>query len=210
VASNPGHLLWSGAVDPDRARKTAKRLLADDMWSGWGIRTMSADHPSYNPFSYQLGSVWPHDNVIAAAGFRRYGMDREAANVVRATFDAAARFRSSRLPELFAGIERDTSNFPVQYLGANVPQAWASGAVIHAMGVLLGFEADAVHRNLTLRPILPEWLPHVHLSALGLGRSRVELEVTRGADGSPALNVLRADGVDLRLDTSPPPLANFI
>ncbi|MGH9054769.1 MAG: amylo-alpha-1,6-glucosidase, partial [Acidimicrobiales bacterium] len=210
VTSNPGHLLWSGAIEVDRARKTAQRLLEGDMWSGWGIRTISADHPCYNPFSYQLGSVWPHDNVIAAAGLRRYGMDREAARVVRATFDAAARFRSSRLPELFAGIERDTSDFPVQYLGANVPQAWASGAVIHAMGVLMGFEADATHRSLALRPALPEWLPHVHLSALGLGRSHVELEVTRQADGSPSLKVLRADGVELRLDTTAPPLANFV
>ncbi|MGH8301111.1 MAG: amylo-alpha-1,6-glucosidase, partial [Steroidobacteraceae bacterium] len=110
VASNPAHLLWCGAVEPDRARETAQRLPAGDMWSGWGVRTISSGHPSYNLFSYQLGSVWPHDNVIAAAGFRRDGLDQEATKVIRATFDAAARFRTYRLPELFAGIERDTSN----------------------------------------------------------------------------------------------------
>ncbi len=207
VASNPAHLLWSGAVDPDRARRTAQRLLADDMWSGWGIRTISADHPSYNPFSYQVGSVWPHDNVIAAAGFRRYGLDDEAAQVVRAVFAAATRFRSSRLPELFAGIERDASNFPVQYLGANVPQAWASGAVIHAVDVLMGYQADAAGHRLTLRPFLPDWLLHVHLSGLGVGRSRLELAVTRAPHGPPALDVSRADGVEVTLDVPAPPAA---
>ncbi|MGH9075087.1 MAG: amylo-alpha-1,6-glucosidase, partial [Acidimicrobiales bacterium] len=131
VASNPGHLLWQHAVVPERAARVARRLLAPDMWSGWGIRTLSAAHATYNPFSYQLGSVWPHDNAIAAAGFRSYGLDAEAARVARGLFDAASRFASCRLPELFAGLERDPAGFPVQYLGANVPQAWASGAVVH-------------------------------------------------------------------------------
>ena len=210
VASNAAHLLWSGAVEPERARKTVQRLLADDMWSGWGIRTLSSDHPSYNPFSYQLGSVWPHDNVIAAAGFRRYGMDQEASRVIRAIFEAATRFRSFRLPELFAGIQRDPSDFPVQYRGANVPQAWASGAVIHAMNVLVGCEADAAGRRLTVHPALPEWLPRVHLSALGVGRSRVELEVTRAPDGSATLEVPRSDGIDVRLDERRAPVARFV
>lgn len=202
VASNPGHLLWAGAVDPERARRSAKRLLNDDMWSGWGIRTLSSHHPAYNPFSYQLGSVWPHDNVIAAAGFRRYGLDGEAAQVVKGIFDASARFRSFRLPELFAGIERDQGDFPVQYLGANVPQAWASGSIIHAMEVLLGLEADGSRRTLTLRPALPEWLPEVRVSSLGIGESRVSLTVTRGDDGSPSLRVDQAPGVDVRLDSA--------
>ncbi|MGH9099696.1 MAG: amylo-alpha-1,6-glucosidase [Acidimicrobiales bacterium] len=204
VASNPGHLLWAGAVDPERARRSARRLLAADMWSGWGIRTLSSQHPRYNPFSYQLGSVWPHDNVIAAAGFRRYGLDTEAAQVVKGVFDASARFRSSRLPELFAGIERDEGNFPVQYLGANVPQAWASGAVIHAIDVLMGFEADAQRRSLTLRPALPDWLPELRVSSLGVGSSRVSLVVRRGRDGSSTVEVSEAGGLSVQLGTTPP------
>jgi glycogen debranching enzyme len=193
VASNPGHLLWSGAIEESRGRRVAARLMADDMWSGWGIRTLSTAHPSYNPFSYQLGSVWPHDNVIAAAGMRRYGMDDEAVRVIRAVFDAAERFRSMRLPELFAGLHRGPDSFPVQYLGANVPQAWASGAVIHALAVILGLEADAPAGELRLRPALPDWLTEVRLTKLGVGRSAVDLTVRR-ATGSNHELVIEQDG----------------
>ncbi len=143
VASNPGYLLWLGVVPPDRGQRVARRLLAADMWSGWGIRTLSAGHASYNPFSYQRGSVWPHDNTFAAAGFRSYGIDEGVHLVARGLFDAAAHFASHRLPELFAGLERDPGSFPVQYLGANVPQAWAAGAVTHLLATLMGLEADS-------------------------------------------------------------------
>src|SRR5262249_51140033 len=88
VASNPGHLLQSGIVPPERAGRVVARLLADDMWSGWGVRTLSSDHPAYNPFSYQNGSVWPHDNAMIAGGFRRYGFAPEAAKVAKATLAA--------------------------------------------------------------------------------------------------------------------------
>ena len=199
VASNPAHLLWCGAVDPDRARRTAERLLADDMWSGWGIRTLSSQHPSYNPYSYQLGSVWPHDNVIAAAGLRRYGLDHQAAGVIRAVFDAAARFRSARLPELFAGLEREPGGFPAQYLGANVPQAWAAGAVIQAVDVLLGLDADASQGRLTLRPALPDWLSQIRLSKLGIGSRNVDLIVSRQPDGSHSLETGRTERLNVGL-----------
>ncbi|HZU74259.1 MAG TPA: glycogen debranching N-terminal domain-containing protein [Acidimicrobiales bacterium] len=199
VASNPGHLLWCGVVDAGRAQRTAERLLADDMWTGWGIRTLSSQHPSYNPFSYQLGSVWPHDNVIAAAGFRRYGLDDQAARVIRGIFDAAARFRSARLPELFAGLQRGPGSFPVQYLGANVPQAWAAGAVIQAVDVLLGLEADAPGGRLTLRPALPDWLSEVGLTGLGVGPASVDLIATRQADGSHRLEVGGAGSLEVAL-----------
>ncbi|TMK88342.1 MAG: amylo-alpha-1,6-glucosidase, partial [Actinobacteria bacterium] len=173
VTSNPGHLLWAGVVDPDRARRVARRLLAADMWSGWGVRTLSARHPAYNPFSYQLGSVWPHDNAICAAGFRNYGLDDEAAQVARAVFDAADRFHARRLPELYSGLARDPGGFPVQYLGANVPQAWAAGSVVHLVTALLGLRADAPSGLLDLRPFLPDWLDEVTLENLRLGDAAV-------------------------------------
>jgi len=115
VASNPGHCLWSRIVPPERAHRVVSRLLQRDMWSGWGIRTLSSQNPAYNPLSYQCGSVWPHDNGIIAVGFKQYGFAEEAARVVRAVSDAGSYFALYQMPELYAGIEREDSNFPVQY-----------------------------------------------------------------------------------------------
>lgn len=205
VASNPGQVLWSGVVDPGRARRAGARLLASDMWSGWGIRTLSAAHPAYNPLSYQLGSVWPHDNAIAAAGMRSYGLDAEAARVARGLFDAAGCFVAHRLPELFAGLERDRGGFPVQYLGANVPQAWASGAALHLIAILLGMQADAPAGILRLHPALPAWLPEVCLEGLRVGSARVDLQVRRQADGRHQLAVDRRRGrLEVCLAEGPP------
>jgi glycogen debranching enzyme len=182
VASNPGHMLWSGIVPADRAGRVVERLLAPDMWSGWGIRTLSSEHPGYNPFSYHTGSIWPHDNAIIADGFRRYGFDREAAKIAKGTFDAAERFQVNRLPELFAGLQREQGSFPVQYLGANVPQAWAAGAVIRLVAILAGVEARSgpdgslIHVN----PALPDWLPKLRLSNLRAGRGSLTISLEDG------------------------------
>jgi glycogen debranching enzyme len=199
VASNPGHLLWQRAVDPARAASVVLRLLADDLWSGWGIRTLSADHVAYDPLSYQLGSVWPHDNAIIAAGFRAYGFDAEAARVAAAIFDATAMFASQRPPELFAGFARDPGGFPVQYLGANVPQAWSSGALFHLVTMLLGLEADAHARVLRVHPALPEWMDEVTLRQLRVGGSTIDLRVARRADGGHVIDVL-SDSQGLQVD----------
>ena len=180
VASNPGHLLWSGAVAEDRAAGVVQRLLADDMWSGWGVRTLSADHPSYNPFSYQRGSVWPHDNAILAAGFLRYGYRDGAWRVARALFDAAERFQQLRLPEVFAGLRRDPGSFPAQYLGANVPQAWASGAVVHLMSSLSGLSPNAADGRLHVSPAVPPWLAPVNLTGVRVGGATVDLHLSAG------------------------------
>lgn len=182
VASNAGHLLASGIVPADRARRVADRLMAPDMWSGWGIRTLSADHPAYNPFSYHTGSVWPHDNAIIAGGFRHYGLDAEAARVARGLFDAAERFASNRLPELFAGLPRQEGSFPVQYLGANVPQAWASGAIFRLVAILCGIHAttDLSGSRLYLNPALPDWLPELTIRNLRAGRGSLALRFFDG------------------------------
>jgi len=179
VASNQGHLLWAEAITGDRAARVVTRLLQADMWSGWGVRTLSTAHVAYNPLSYQLGSVWPHDNAILARGFARYGHGAEAGEIAHAQFDAAERFQYRRLPEVYAGLARDEASFPVQYLGANVPQAWASGAVIHLLSALLDLQPDAANKHLVLRPALPAWLDEIELTNLRIGNASVDLRVTR-------------------------------
>ena len=104
--------------------------MADDMWSGWGVRTLSAKHAAYNPYDYQLGAVWPHDNGLIAVGLKRYGFDDYAARIAGGLIDAGSRFMLDRMPEVFAGTSRSESPFPIQYLGANVPQAWGSGKIL--------------------------------------------------------------------------------
>jgi glycogen debranching enzyme len=140
--------------------------------------------------------VWPHDNAILANGFRRYGHDEPAWRVARAMLDAAARFQFDRLPEVFAGLDRDPGGFPAQYLGANVPQAWASGAVIHLVSMLLGVEPDAAHRALQISPTLPDWLDELHLEGLRVGPARFDLHLTNSG--------IQATGSDLIKITSRP------
>ncbi|HEX9092791.1 MAG TPA: hypothetical protein VF902_02295, partial [Coriobacteriia bacterium] len=178
VASNAGHCLASGIVPADRAGRVVERLLADDMWSGWGIRTLASSHPYYNPFSYHTGSVWPHDNAMIAGGFRRYGFDAEAARVARGIFDAAERFPLNRLPELFSGIERDPGGFPVPYLGASAPQAWAAASVFRLVAVLCGIHARVApdrQRELYVNPALPDWLPELTITHLRAGKGAMNL-----------------------------------
>ena len=146
-------------VPADRARRVVERLMKPDMWSGWGIRTLSANHPAYNPHSYQNGSVWPHDNGIIATGFRRYGFATEASRIARDSSEAAKYFILHQVSELYAGIYRNPTNFPVQYLGANVPQAWAAGSVF-AFLTTSGFQPDAPNKRLFVDPVLPERLPN--------------------------------------------------
>ena len=140
ITSNPGHCLWSGIVDDDKAPKVAERLVAPDMFNGWGIRTLSSDMARYNPETYHNGSVWPHDNSIIAAGLARYGFAEEANLVAAALIEASAGFPDHRLPELFAGYPRREYSVPVPYPTAHSPQAWASGAVIHLLETFLGLQ----------------------------------------------------------------------
>lgn len=192
VASNVGHCLWSGIVRPDRARRVVERLMAPDMWSGWGIRTLSAEHPSYNPYSYQNGSIWPHDNAIIALGFRRYGFAAEAGRIARDLNEAASHFALNQMPELYAGLTRTMNGFPVQYIGANVPQAWAAGSVFMTMHAMLGLRPDAPNGRLEIDPVLPPWLPDLTLLGLRLGNESFDIHFRREADGT-SYEVLRGD-----------------
>ena len=139
--SNMGHLLWSGIVSPERAAKVVEQLLGEDMFSGWGIRTLSNEDHAFNPIGYHTGTVWPHDNSIIAEGFRRYGF-RDEANVVIVAMLEAARFTNYRLPEAFAGYPRAASGFPVRYPTACSPQAWATAAPFLFLRTMLGMDAE--------------------------------------------------------------------
>jgi glycogen debranching enzyme len=179
VASNVGQCLWSRIVAPERAGTVVKRLMRKDMWSGWGIRTLSAEHPSFNPYNYQCGAVWPHDNSLIAMGMRRYGFAAEAAAVARDISGAASHFLLNQLPELYGGLQRDSMSFPVQYLGANVPQAWAAGTPFMLLQAMLGLQQDAPRGKLYVDPALPDWLPDVTLTDLRLGRRRFDIRFWR-------------------------------
>ena len=193
VASNVGHCLWSGIVPPDRAKRVVERLMAPDMWSGWGIRTLSANHVSFNPYNYQTGAIWPHDNAIIAAGFRRYGFAAEAAAIARCISDAASHFQLNQLPELYAGLQRRMDSFPVQYIGANVPQAWAAGTPFVLLQVMLGIVPDAPANRLYVDPALPDWMPDITLYDLRLGKRVFDISFWR--DGKDTkFKVLKGDG----------------
>jgi len=192
VASNAGHCLWSGIVPPERAGRVVRRLMAPDMWSGWGIRTLSALHPAFNPYNYQTGSVWPHDNSIIALGFKRYGFGAEAARIARDISEAASHFQFYQLPELYTAIERDESSFPVQYLGANLPQAWAAGSVFALMQAMLGLQPDAPRGKLYVDPSMPAWLPDLTALDLRVGEARFDIRFWRDGEETQ-FEVLQGD-----------------
>ena len=186
IASNAGQVLWGGIADQEKAERTATRLLQEDMWSGWGIRTLSSKNPAYDPLAYQRGAIWPQDNGIIAAGFKRYGLVQEANQVIRAMFDAIERFDANRPPEVFAGLQRKgATDFPVLYPGgANIPQAWATGSIFMMLQTILGLRADASHKRLYVKPTLPEWLPEIELRNLHVGACSIDLRFWRKGNDS--------------------------
>ncbi|ACU53328.1 amylo-alpha-1,6-glucosidase [Acidimicrobium ferrooxidans DSM 10331] len=179
VASNPSHLLWAQVPSPERARAVADRLLAPDLFSGWGLRTLSSNHPAYNPLSYQRGSVWPHDNAIAIAGLAAYGLADHAHALATALLDAGTLFAGGRLPELFTGVDRDAGAYPRPYRLANAPQAWAAGAFALIVAALLGLAPNAAAGTLTVRPALPAWLDRITLTNLQIGDHTTTVTVER-------------------------------
>jgi glycogen debranching enzyme len=166
-SSNMGHLLWSGIVPPERVPKIVDQLLSEDLWSGWGVRTMASDAAAFNPISYHNGTVWPHDTALAAWGLARHGYTAEARRVGRALIEAAGHFDWS-LPEVFAGYSRDETPFPIAYPTAARPQAWAAGTPILLVRVLLGIEPDRERQRLvsTVTDELPSWLDGLRIEGV--------------------------------------------
>jgi glycogen debranching enzyme len=202
VTSNAAHCLYCGIVDDDKAALVAERLMAPDMFSGWGIRTLSSASPAYNPMSYHNGSVWPHDNAIAAAGLKRYGFDAETGRIATALLDVASGARDYRLPELFCGFDRDGSRATIAYPVACIPQAWAAAAPFMLLQALLGISADAPDKRLTVdRPRLPDWLSSLDISDIRVGPSRLSLSFRQTGSGSTGFSLLQQQG-DVRVTMS--------
>jgi glycogen debranching enzyme len=172
LTSNTGHLLWSGILDQGRAARVVERLMGDDMWSGWGIRTMSTKDGGYNPIEYHNGTVWPHDNALIAEGMRRYGFRDQAGAVVGAMLDAAGYF-DYLLPEVFAGHARSDTETPVEYPTACRPQAWAAGTPLLALRTLLGIDVD--DGEPAARPHVPEGMGRVVLREVPVRGKRRDL-----------------------------------
>lgn len=180
VNSNDGHLLAAGIVPVRKAAAVAARLMAPDMFSGWGVRTLSADHPAYNPFSYHRGSVWPVESGTIGLGLARYGRWGELHRLAEATFSAAALFEGHRLPEVLSGLPRDDAHpHPGIYPRSCSPQAWSASAVVLLVQCLLGFRAAAPVRTVLLDPHLPDWLPDVTLEGVQVGGATFDLTVRR-------------------------------
>jgi glycogen debranching enzyme len=167
ATSNMGHLLWSGILLPERVANVLDGLFGDDLWSGWGIRTMSAADAAYNPLSYHNGTVWPHDNSLIAWGLARHRCWPELHRLSRAMFDVAPHF-AWELPEVFSGIRRGESPFPVTYPTASRPQAWAAGTPVLLFQLLLGLEPDRARERLVTvaPPELPHWVGNARVTGI--------------------------------------------
>jgi glycogen debranching enzyme len=195
IGSNAGHCLATGIADAALVRRTAGRLMADDLFSGWGIRTLSSQHPAYNPYSYHRGSVWPVEQGTFAIGFTRYGLHDHIARLCRAQFEAAALFDYARLPELFGGHQRDADHpFPALYPQANSPQAWSSSVIFCFVQALLGLYPYAPLHMLLLDPHLPAWLPEITLHNLQVGHAAVTIRFYRTREGASDYQILDQRG----------------
>ena len=178
ISSNPGHLLWCGLPNPERALKTATHLMGEGLFSGWGLRTLTSSHTAYNPLSYQLGSVWPHDTALAAAGLQRYGASEHFHQLSHSLLGAARQFESERLPELFGGVSR-SEGLPIPYERANIPQAWAAASPILTAQLFLGLVPDAPETRCYLNPHLPDWLPELEVTNICIGQAKLSIKLSR-------------------------------
>jgi glycogen debranching enzyme len=207
IGSNAGHAFAAGLIPTAHAQRVADRLMAPDLFSGWGVRTLSSDHPSYNPLAYHLGAVWPVENATIALGFKRYGLDAHADRLIAAMFAAANRFRHHRLPEALGGHPRQEAPVPTVYPASNSPQAWSASATIQMAQTQLGLYPFAPAHVLALvRPAVPAWLDTVVIRNLRVGASRVSIRFERTRGGSTTYETFDRSG-PLHVIEVPPPQA---
>ncbi|QHW33775.1 amylo-alpha-1,6-glucosidase [Paenibacillus rhizovicinus] len=182
VTSNPGHALMSGLFAPERAAAVAKRLVAPDMFGGYGIRTMAEGQTGYNPMSYHDGSIWPHDNSMCLMGLSAQGFRQEAAVVIEGLLEASKKFENNRLPELFCGYSA-VHGRPVSYPVACSPQAWAAGTPLVFMTSMLGLSLDLEAKTIRLNPVLPRGMNRLRIGNMRIGEGLISVQVERDGDG---------------------------
>lgn len=190
VTSNPGHVLMSGMMSPEKAQAVSEVLVSDKLFSGFGIRTMGEGETGYNPMSYHNGTVWPHDNSLVILGMSRTGNVKAASKVMKGLIRSAASFDYDRLPELFCGYSASRGN-AVSYPVACSPQAWAAGAPLLMVQAMLGLFPDALSGEVALNPYLPEGVNQLTVEQMQIGNGELDLTVTRNAQGDCNINVKR-------------------
>ena len=194
ISSNPAQCLWTEILDGRYVKPFVARLFESDMFTEWGIRTLSSKERRYNPLGYHNGTIWPHDNSIIAMGLRKYGFVNELSVVFTGVYEAARLFTNYRLPECFGGFPRSKYSLPVKYPVACSPQAWSSGAIPHMLTACLGLVPDALNNRLTLnKPHLPSWLDKVQFNNIRVGDTLTSLDFRRIEDKT-MVNVARKEG----------------
>ncbi len=204
ISSNVGHCIATGIVNDEHLPGVVGRLFAPDMFSGWGVRTLSAEHVAYNPLSYHLGSVWAVENATIAFGLRRFGFDTRALDLTRALFDLAGLYPGYRIPETVGGYARGERPFPGAYPRANTTQLWNSTAMMLLVHTMLGLQPVAPVHLLVVDPVLPTWLPEIVLHDLRLGGATATIRFWRDDRGRSHAEVLRKRGT-LHVVKQPPP-----
>jgi glycogen debranching enzyme len=193
LSSNAGHCLWSGIASQEHARRIVEQMVGPAFFSGWGIRTIAAGQPRYNPMSYHNGSIWPHDNALAAAGMAHYWHTEQAGAVFASMFDASVNFDLHRLPELFCGFPRRPGAGPTLYPVACAPQAWAAAAPFAMLQACLGLAVRSDPTEISLHtPRLPPFLDWLRLERLGAPGPSCDLLLQRH-ERSVGVEVLRKD-----------------
>ena len=194
ISSNPAQCLWTEIIDQRYAKCLVNRIFRDDMFTEWGIRTLSSKEKRYNPLGYHNGTVWPHDNAIITMGLRKYGFIKEMSLLFTGMYEAAREFDDFRLPECFGGLTRSEYGIPVKYPVACSPQAWASGAIPFMLTACLGITPDALNNRLIInRPHLPSWLDNVQFNNVKVGNTLTDLNFRR-VEEETLVNVSKRSG----------------
>jgi glycogen debranching enzyme len=198
--SNAGQVLFCGIASPERAVRVAECLMTPEMFSGWGVRTVAADAPRFNPMSYHNGSIWPHDNALIALGLGRYGFKRAAGSIFTGLFDAASHMELMRAPELFCGFPRRRGTAPTLYPVACTPQAWASAAPFALLEACLGIVCDHQRRELRFHnPVLPRFLEEIRIRNLSLDGASADLRLRRNGAGTEVTILAQQGDISVRI-----------